>query len=1133
MLQLTLLGRLQLQIDQQPPLRLVSQRAELMVVYLAMTKQMMRREKLATLLWDDRTQAQSMANLRSLLARLPKAVKAYLTITHTTVQFSETATVQSDVERCLEAIQAAKVAADDAALEAALTLFTGAFLDGVIVEDSEGLALWISSERERIHQLIIEAHETLCQTFLAKRELEKGITVAQRLLQLDELRERPYQLLMELYGRKGEREKGLQIFAQCQQMLADNFGLSASLPVVKLAERLRRQTAPPPYFVPGEVTPFIGHQQLLRKLKGAVSSEARLLSLVGYGGEGKTRLAIALAKALKHQFWDGIFFVDLSGIEPATNNALPLLRHTAVALNLIPREGRAIEKQLLDFLREKEMLLIFDNFEPFIASSAPFLQQLRQEATALRLVVTSRERLNLRAETVISLNGLSFPSDADSAESALQTEALTLFQSCAKRQACSVSLSPKSPHLADVVHICQALEGNPLGIELIATSLTPTELAHLRQKFDSRLAKIAATQIDYPDRHKSLAAVFDYSWHLLSPVEQHLLAKLSIFRGRVKKETVAQLVTVSEQRLQGLVNKSLLGHFDEDSYALHPLIRQFAAQKREQLFTKIEEAALWEAYGRAFLAVAADYQTAIEAGKRVSGEINHILENILAAWQWAVENAPADLLQRTVPTINDLFTQFHLSQQGLQIVQDGLRRAAKTANGEQLLPAFILQKITFLCNLEQYDEVQFLVDSAGELALQQEDWAMAAAIQLERTRPLEINGRFEAAHSLLNEVIALCREHKMLPLLSQALHRLGHIYRRQSLNEEALHHFQDALDIAIELNRKKDEATIKGDMGIVYTEMSDYENAIRCHEAALSFAKMIHHEEEVAKRSNNMGLLYWKQNELDKALRHYQDALAIAEKLGIQRGIAISATNAAIIHKHKEAYQEALSIYNYALQAGKAAGDIQTVMMCLGNMGNVHKILGNFDSAESCYLEAIKLSDSQPYPATLARHLGQLAELFDFQGRSAEAKDYFDQAAPLMNQYGSPYDQCWFWVAQAQFLYNCCCFEEAAQRNEAGRQLANRIAHREICFASDILHSKLLTASDDQEAAVRILQKISGDYSETRCQAAIHFELWQNGVKESFETAVTLNKVLYQKTKNITYKLTLEKLLATSNDLGS
>ena len=1124
MLNLTLLGGLQIQVDELPPAQFVSQRAALMVVYLTLTGKSIRREALATFLWDDRTQAQSLANLRSLLARIPQEVKACLSIDRSTVRLAKTAVVQSDATRCLSAIEQALSVWDIQALESALTLYQGPFLDGIIVDDSEGLDHWIRTERERIHQVVITGYEQLCVAFLKNRALDKGIVCAKQLIQLDELRERPYQLLMELYGRRGERERGLHVFNQCQAMLNQDFGIGPSLPVIKLAERLRRQTRPPLHAVPQAVTPFIGQEALLSRLVSVLTNEERLLSLVGYGGVGKTRLAIALARRLERQFWDGIVFIDLSGTAVTDDPKRSVMYQTAVSLALLPQEGVALEQQILNFLREKEILLIFDNFEPFISSSASLLSTILQQTAGTKLVVTSRERLHLRAEMVFTIRGLSYPTDATLPDG-VDSDALQLFEACAKRTGEQFSLHKTSPYLGEIVKICQILEGNPLGIEIIATAMTIAEIPHIQEKITPSLTTITASQSDYPRRHKSLAAVFDYSWNLLTKDEQTALAHFSIVLGPVESTILNQIVTVPELTWERLTDKSLLIN-DRALFSLHPLVREFAQQRRVDMLTQAEEYILWERYTTVYLAQAIEIQEKIEAGLPLEtrDRLTHRLANIRIAWEWAASHYSPQLLASHAPAILGLYTQFNLAQEGLEVTLNILMRLGESTEHPAERAMFILSQVSFLGHLERYETISPLVEMEIRLAQKGNDDELVASFLLEKARQLEIQGQLDEAKQCLEQVSTICRRKQRARLLSLARYGLGNIYRRQSLNQEALQLFQEALNASTQEAVAKDKAMILGDMGIVYTEMSDYESAIRCHEVALVFAQTIHHEAEIAKRSNNIGLLYWKLNQLDAALERYQTALALAEKLGIYRGIGIAATNVAIIYKSKEAYYQALSIYEYAYDASRKAGDVQTAVMCLGNIGTVYKALGNYEQAASYYEKALELDEGRAYPATLARHLGQLAELADLQRKVSQAHDYFHQALPLMTTYGSPYDQCWFWITRARFLFNQGRWAEAGEMNERGRILAYQIKHAPVIFAGEVLKAKLLFSQGHLNAGRQALKQLDEVYPEPHCQAITHLELWAMGEADFYETAVSLNRTLYQKTKGIHYWDALRQL---------
>ena len=336
-------------------------------------------------------------------------------------------------------------------------------------------------------------------------------------------------------------------------------------------------------------TPFLGRKQELDAiLKQLDDSDCRLLTLVGPGGIGKTRLAIEAAQQKVQIFPDGVFFVSLDTI----NSPELILAHIANAIYLPLVEGISPKMQLLNFLQDKRLLLIMDNFEHLIAE-APLVAEIIGQAPEVQVIITSRERLNLRGEWIFEVKGMQFPakhlrpslSKPTAAEQDFEKySAVQLFVQSARRiRSDFVVTGANIPH---IVRICQLVEGFPLAIELAATWVRILSCADIAQEIERNYEFLATNWRDIPPRHRSLQAVFDYSWALLSPTERDVLVRLSVFQGAFNREALTAVAAVSLDVLGSLVDKSFLqvgkivqGETAVTCYEMHELIRFYAAEK--------------------------------------------------------------------------------------------------------------------------------------------------------------------------------------------------------------------------------------------------------------------------------------------------------------------------------------------------------------------------------------------------------------------------------------------------------------------------------------------------------------------------------------------------------------------------
>jgi predicted ATPase len=395
----------------------------------------------------------------------------------------------------------------------------------------------------------------------------------------------------------------------------------------KSAERLNPGFLAKAHHLPAEPTSFVGREKELAELLRLLTNpNCRLLTLVGPGGIGKTRLAIQAARAFQQETAQAVYFVPLQSVSSGEG----LISAVVDALKF-PLSGQAAPQlQLLHYLRDKTLLLILDNFEQFLgAGGALFLPDLLEAAPSVKLLVTSREVLNLQEEWLYPVQALPYPGDVDQTDDITDYSAIQLFVERAQRVRRDFSLVEEQ---TSVSRICRLVEGMPLAIELAASWTKTMPCALIAAEIERSLNFLTSKLRNLPEQHRSMRAVFDHSWALLSPEEQRVFKRLSIFRGGFRREAAEQVAGASLLNLSALVDKSLLRWDPDGRYQIHELLRQYA---EEHLHDALEELAdihyLHCAYYANFLE---SRWAGILAGKQreVRAEITADLDNIRAAW---------------------------------------------------------------------------------------------------------------------------------------------------------------------------------------------------------------------------------------------------------------------------------------------------------------------------------------------------------------------------------------------------------------------------------------------------------------------------------------------------------------------
>ncbi|MAT98262.1 MAG: hypothetical protein CL608_14050 [Anaerolineaceae bacterium] len=391
---------------------------------------------------------------------------------------------------------------------------------------------------------------------------------------------------------------------------------------------------------PQPTTPLLGREVELREITRLLQEPTcRLLTLVGPGGIGKTRLALEIAVAQRAAFQDGACFVSLASV------GTPEVMTASLAEGLrIPLSGTAdLQTQLLAYLQPKEMLLIVDNMEHLLAG-VDVLTALVQAAPAVKLLVTSRERLNVQGEWVFEVRGLLAPL-TEQAEALESYSAIDLFVRSARRASADFALTPENK--TAVVRICQLMEGVPLGIELAAAWVRLLACDEIVREIERSFDFLTSFNRDIPERQRSMGAAFEHSWNLISDVEKRGLRRLTVFRGGFTRRAAAEVAGVNLPLLAALADKSLITQAGNGRYTQHELIRQYAAahlqanpQEAQQTQTQ---------FSRYYLGLLQEYVPRLTSDqqKEALAELGADLDNIRAAWETAVAQQQIDLLNQS------------------------------------------------------------------------------------------------------------------------------------------------------------------------------------------------------------------------------------------------------------------------------------------------------------------------------------------------------------------------------------------------------------------------------------------------------------------------------------------------------
>lgn len=389
--------------------------------------------------------------------------------------------------------------------------------------------------------------------------------------------------------------------------------------------------------LPKEMTPFIGRVDELIKIKN-VLEKSRLVSLTGIGGIGKTRLALKVAEEVTGDFQDGSFFVSLAPIRSAEH----IVQTISESIGFPISTHEQPKAQLLRYLKRKQLLLVMDNYEHLL-EGVDIFSEILQIAPGVKILATSREKLNLRSETNFNVGGMVIPVQMGVPITA-KSDAITLFILSARKV--HHDYDPSRSQIEQIANICRIVEGMPLAIELAASWLNILSEDEIADELEKGIDILSADLRDVPDRHRSLRAVFDHSWFLLNSSEQEVFMFLSVFRGGFTLEAAQDVAQASLKRLAGLVNKSLINYnLKSGRFDIHELLRQYA---QDWLESTPEARDLAQEAHATYYAKFMKHRWQRLRGKNqllALREIEDDITNVRAAWGYCVGQADAEQIR--------------------------------------------------------------------------------------------------------------------------------------------------------------------------------------------------------------------------------------------------------------------------------------------------------------------------------------------------------------------------------------------------------------------------------------------------------------------------------------------------------
>lgn len=795
------------------------------------------------------------------------------------------------------------------------------------------------------------------------------------------------------------------------------FQLDSSLPVAAPVSVVRV-----PNNLPNQPTPFVGRSRELDDLQSLLDGGSNLITLVGPGGIGKTRIALALAEQHLTDYPDGVFFVATAALDN-TEHVVPAI---AEAIHFSSGEGR---QDLLNYLREKKMIIIFDNFEHLL-DAADIISDMIQAAPDVVIIVTSRERLRLRGEQVYDVDGMILPDARDeNPESIITYPAVELFMQSARRVAGEFEIdSDETAH--DVAEVIRLVGGMPLGIELAAAWLEALPLEEIVGEIERSLDFLETDLRDVPERHRSIRAVFEYSWNLMSEDEQAVFKKLSVFRGGFEREAAQNIANASLRTLATLVNKSLISRSGDGRYHIQKMLRQYA-EDRFQEDTQVQDetlAAHWQYYTQ----FSAKLTQALNSPKEDAAieAYDKELENIRAAWQRCLERGQFAELDKAL----DAALLFYLGRSMLRECYQLFEKLgdALEQSGTKDLPYWRTRtrQAWIGTRVGKYDEAMKFANESLEY-FRANNYPVEAAHALNQMSYVymmqgDYDKSVEAAQNAAKDITAK----DDITAYYMAMGNLGYAhYLRGELKQAR--EIYETMDAA-EDTRKYSAAGvgyIKNNLGEFIRDMGEIQRATQLFEEAFAIFEKTHRKREMGFTVLNIGGIYHLQGHFDKAREafekghklykeigdgwglghataglgnsavadgdyekaraYYQESIEIRRGMEDKRGIADSLMDLATVDSGLEQYEEAESLINEALTIREEIADKPGIGMAYTGRGLVRLSLGRYDEAREDIRTGLEIGAEIDHMLIRARGYVGLGELEYHAGNREKALEYY------------------------------------------------------------------------------------------------------------------------------------------------
>jgi predicted ATPase/class 3 adenylate cyclase len=636
--------------------------------------------------------------------------------------------------------------------------------------------------------------------------------------------------------------------------------------------------------LPIQPTPLLGREREVADIEALLRGAGlRLLTLTGTGGTGKTRLALQSAAELIDEFEDGVFFVALA---PISDPGL-VASTVAGALSVSESAGRALEEDLRDYLGDKELLLVLDNFEQ-VVEAAPLVGELLSGCPGLKVLATSRTPLRIYGEHEYAVRPLELvdPGRLPPIEMLRHNEAVRLFTERARAAKADFSLTDENA--SAVAEICARLEGLPLAIELAAARIRLLSPQAICSRLGDPLKFLTGGARDLPERQRTLRGAIAWSHALLDGGEQALFARLSVFSGGCALEAVEAICDdegdLSADVLEGLaslVDKSILRQEEraeeEPRFVMLETIREYARERLEASGNAEKTRRLHAEY---FLALAEQGESNLREPEEAAWleRLDAEHDNMRAALSWTLGSEETELGMRLAGTLWRFWWMRGHYTEGRRWLEEALARDGRAS----------------AVRAKALEAVGWLADDQGDLdravAAAEEGLSISARTQIQGRVTASflrmlgsaayVRGDHDQAARLYGESLALSREARDERSVASSLLQLGNVAGDRGDHEEAKRFYEEGLALSRKLDDKALLASALISVGAEFLLQGDHEQGAMLNEEAAGLYRERGNRGGLQYALDNLGWAALMRGDLEQAEAMHRESLVLSRQLG-------------------------------------------------------------------------------------------------------------------------------------------------------------------------------------------------------------------------------------------------------------